>query len=144
MVFEERITIRAVGKPSKQNFDALVVWFCQSLDLSGSRDSSEKEILKEIIGNSVSGKGTTSKELNYRLETPRTTVIYHLNRFINSGIVVRKGRKYYLRSSDMVGTLQELQADMEHEFQRLARVAAEMDQILENDFHGRRRSRRKQ
>jgi predicted transcriptional regulator len=143
MVVEERIVIRSVGKPTKQNLDSMVVWFCQSLDLAGSREAVETEILKEIIGSSASGDGVTSKELNNKLETPRTTVIYHLNRFISSGLIVRKGRKYYLRSEDMVGTLEELQADMEREFQRLVQVAAEMDQILEGGLHGRKKTRRR-
>ncbi len=141
MVAEERIAIKQVGRPAKQDVDALVSWFCESLDLS-DRDSLEPRILKEIINNSMSGAGITSKELNESLETPRTTVIYHLNRFIYSGIVIRKGRKYYLRSTDMASTLEELQADMEREFMRLIEFAQKMDALFESDIYGGKRSKR--
>ena len=96
----------------------------------------------EIINKSIKGNGVTSMELKMRLGTPRTTVIYHLNRMIYSGIVVRKGRKYYLRSTDMASTLEELQADMQREFMRMIEFAQKMDAMFESDIYGRKRARR--
>ncbi len=141
MVTEERIAIKQVNRPAKENVDALVSWFCESLDLS-DKDDLEPTMLKEIINTSMKGSGVTSRELKSRLNTPRTTVIYHLNRFIYSGIVVRKGRRYYLRSTDMASTLEELQADMERDFVRLIEFAQRMDAMFESDVYGRRRSRK--
>ena len=137
MVAEERIAIKQVGRPAKQDVDALVSWFCESLDLS-DRDSLEPRILKEIINNSMSGAGITSKELNRKLSAPRTTVIYNLNRLIYSGMVVRKGRKYYLREVDMTRTLEGLQADMDREFGRMIEFAEKIDAMIESDIYGRK------
>ncbi|MCL4364731.1 MAG: hypothetical protein M1569_01070 [Candidatus Marsarchaeota archaeon] len=141
MVTKEKIVIRQVNRPSKENVDALVNWFCETLDLGG-RDALQPVMLKEIINRSMNGSGVTSKELNSKLDMPRTTVIYHLNRFIYSGIVVRKGRRYYLRSEDMTSTMEELQADMERDFVRLIEFAEKMDALFESGFYGRRRSRK--
>ena len=88
-------------------------------------------LFKEIVSSSVSGEGITSKELNDKLEIPRTTVIYHLNRFIGSGLVVRKGCKYQLRSNDMKDTIEELQSDMLHEFNKTLEFAERFDKILQ-------------
>jgi predicted transcriptional regulator len=88
---------------------------------------------------SIHGEGVTSKSLNQKLDVPRSTVIYHLNQFIYSGLVVRKGRRYYLRSDDMTSTLQEMQADMMREFSRMMELAAKFDEIVEEDTHGRKR-----
>jgi len=141
MVTEERIAIKPVNKPAKEGVDALVSWFCESLDLS-DKDNLEPTMLKEIINRSMNGNGVTSMELKVRLDTPRTTVIYHLNRFIHSGIVVRKGRKYCLRSTDMASTLEELQGDMEREFVRLIEFAEKMDVMFESDVYGRKRAKK--
>ncbi len=130
---EEKIVIRTVNKPEKQNFDELIAWFCRSFDLSEDENSLESTMLKEIVGTSFSGSGITSKELNNKLATPRTTVIYHLNRFINSGLIVRKGRRYFLRSQDMESTIEELQADMFREFNRMIEFAEKLDQIMSSD-----------
>lgn len=142
MVTEERIAIRPVNRPQKESVDALVTWFCESLDLS-DKDDLEPTMLKEIIDKSIKGNGVTSMELKDRLDTPRTTVIYHLNRFIYSGIVVRKGRKYYLRSTDMASTLEELQADMQREFMRMIEFAEKMDALFESDIYGRKRTKKR-
>ncbi len=141
MKTEEKIVIRQVNRPAKENVDALVNWFCESLDL-GNKDALEPVMLKEIINTSMSGSGVTSKELNSKLDTPRTTVIYHLNRFIYSGIVVRKGRRYYLRADGMAGTMEELQADLEREFTRLIELAEKMDALFESDAYGRKRPKK--
>jgi hypothetical protein len=55
--------------------------------------------------------------------------------------VIRRGTKYYLRSEDMRGTMEELQADMEREFSRLIEFAQKMDEMFESDVYGRKRSK---
>ncbi len=144
MAQEEKLVIKQIGKPAKDDLNAIVTWFCESLDLGGEKDDLEPSMLREIVDRTIKGGGITSKELNSKLETPRTTVIYHLNRFIYSGLVVRKGRRYYLRSNDMESTLEELQADMMREFQRMMDMAQKLDNMFEEEMYARRRSRKKQ
>jgi predicted transcriptional regulator len=141
MPVEERIVVRSVSKPSENSIDELTFWFCRAFDLASSDESLEPALLKEIVSASTSGSGVTSKELNDKLEIPRTTVIYHLNRFIGSGIVVRKGRKYFLRSEDMESTIEELQADMMREFSKMLEFAERFDEILTGDAFGRGRGK---
>lgn len=142
MAAEEKIVVRQVQKPQKENVDTLVSWFLKSLDLSEDSEL-EPELLKEIVGANFEGSGITSLELHIRLDTPRTTVIYHLNRFINSGLVVRKGRKYFLRATDMESTFEELQADMMREFGRMMQIAEKFDQMMIGDVNGRKQEPRK-
>ncbi len=138
---EERIIIRSIAKPTADSVEELTFWFCRAFDLASGGEALEPSLFKEIVSASVEGTGVTSKELNDRLAVPRTTVIYHLNRFIGSGLVVRKGRKYFLRSEDMESTIEELQADMTREFSRMLAFAEKFDEILAGDAAaiGRRR-----
>ncbi len=142
MASGEKIVLKAVNKPAKADVEELTEWFCKVFDFGGK--GLEPAMLKEIIENTTEGDGITSKDLNRKLEVPRTTVIYHLNRFIYSGIVVRKGRRYFLRSQDMQSTIEELQADMEREFNRMLEFAQKMDELIESDMHGRRKARKGQ
>ena len=136
MPVEERIIVRSIGKPSKDSIDEMTFWFCRAFDLASKDESMEPALLKEIVSASTSGSGVTSKELNARLDVPRTTVIYHLNRFICSGLIVRKGRKYFLRSEDMESTIEELQADMLREFSRMLEFAERFDEMMTGDALG--------
>jgi len=142
MATGEKIAVRQVQKPQKENVDTLVSWFLKSLDISENEDTLEPGMLKEIVVTSFEGIGITSRELNDKLETPRTTVIYHLNRFISSGLIVRRGRKYFLRATDMESTIEEMQADMEREFGRMMEIAEKFDQMMMGDIHGRRGQKR--
>ncbi len=142
MANTEKLVIKAINRPHGADEEKLLEWFCAVFDLSGSGNL-EPEILKEIAGSSINGIGVTSMELKEKLETPRSTVIYHLNRFIYSGIVIRKGRRYYLRSNDMASTMEELQSEILHEFNRLIDFAQRLDQMIEEDMHGRREKRRR-
>lgn len=139
----EKLVIKTLNKPSKQESGDLFEWFCDVFDLVSKTNEMEPEILKEVAGHSLRGDGITSLDLTAKLEMPRSTVIYHLNRFIYSGLVVRKGRRYYLRSGDMESTIEELQADMLREFQRMNEFAQKIDQLMESDLYGRREKRKK-
>jgi predicted transcriptional regulator len=137
-----KIVIKLVNKPGKESARALTDWFLESFDLTGRDDELEQMMFQELVGNSMKGTGTTSKELNRDLDAPRSTVIYHLNRFISSGLVVRKGRRYYLRAEDFETTIQELQGEMLMEFGRMMQFASKLDAIMEDEINGRRKRKR--
>ena len=139
----ERIVIRQVSRPSHENTKEIIEWFCEVFDLADKGNELEPAIFKEIVSNSMQGGGITSKELTEELDMPRSTVIYHLNRFIYTGLVTRKGRKYYLRSEDLASTIEDIQADMFREFGRMISLAQRMDEMLEVEHNARRKGKRK-
>ncbi len=143
MANREKLVIRQVSRPGKNDPDALLEWFCEVFNLSNKGDAMEPALLKEIMGSSVNGEGVTSKGLNERLDVPRSTVIYHLNQFISTGLVIRRGRRYYLRSDDLASTLEEMQADMEREFSRMIDFAQRMDEIFEGNTNARRKEKQR-
>ncbi len=126
-----KVVIRYVRKPAEENAEGLLRLFAMAFNFCDDGDDKEIYLLKEVIKKSFSDEGVTSKNLTSDLELPRTTIIYHLNRFINSGIVVRRGRKYFLRSEDMASTFEEVQQDMEREFNKLIEYAKKFDKMME-------------
>ncbi len=138
----ERIVIKQVSRPGKDDVNEIIEWFCEVFDLANKGNDLEPAIFKEIVSNSMKGEGITSRELTSELEMPRSTVIYHLNRFIDTGLVIRKGRKYQLRSEDLASTIEEIQADMFREFGRMISLAQRMDEMIEVEGNARRKGRR--
>lgn len=136
---DKKIVIKTVNRPGKEDVKTLTDWFLDSFDLSGKDDVIEQTMFKELVSNSLKGIGTTSKTLNKELKLPRSTVIYHLNRFIGSGLVIRKGRNYYLRANDFETTIQELQAEMLIEFNRMMQFASKIDKMITGEVYGRRK-----
>lgn len=137
----DKIAIKTVSKPAEESAESLTNWFFDSFDLSGKGDDQEREMFREIVSNSIKGVGITSKEISKLQKLPRSTAIYDLNKFIDSGLVVRKGRKYYLRASDFESTIQELQAEMLAEFNRMMQFASRLDQLMEGEIHDKREKR---
>ena len=132
----EKIVIRTVSRPDEENAQALTNWFFESFDLSGKDDTPERRMFGIIVNNSLQGMGTTSKGLSAELRQPLSTVIYNLNKFIDSGLVVRKGREYYLRASDFESTIQEIQAEMIAEFNRMTQFASKLDELFTSEVYG--------
>ena len=105
----ERLVLRFVEKPDSENPEKIIRWFCEVLGLSSGNDANniEEQILKSFIDAAHSDKGISSSELKLDTTLARSTVIYHLNRFIEAGLLVKKGRKYYLRASEMQKAIEE-------------------------------------
>ena len=108
---------------------------CSALGIANKTE--DKKVFKEIVEKSLRGVGVTSKALSKELKLPRSTVIYKLNYFIESGLVVRKGRQYFLRGSNMEETIQQLEAEVESTFDRLLKLASKLDKLIESELYGK-------
>ncbi len=128
----EKIEIRVIERPDEDDPEKMLRWFAAVLGLSGDqKDSIAEQILKDFAYAAKEGmNGLSSSELKFDKEIPRSTVIYHLNRFIETGIVVKKGRKYFLRANEMTRVVEELEYDIDREMQRMLDMAKEFDRLF--------------
>lgn len=69
----------------------------------------------------------SSTELSKRLGKSRGAVINQLNNLQRSGIIVKRGRLYGIRSKSMLRTVEELQSDVEKVFEKAKKVAKQID-----------------
>lgn len=60
----------------------------------------------------------------------RTTVIYHLNRLVEGGLLVKKGNLYFIRGGSLEAMVKELKKDVDALFEELVEVAREVDRHL--------------
>ncbi len=125
-----KIVIQFTEMPDSDDPKSMIRWFCIAFGLCGAEGGGiEEKILGRFTDAAWKGNGITSSELGEGIDLSRSTVIYHLNRFIDSGLVVKRGRRYYLRASEMHKAIEEIEYDIEREMKRMMDIAMEFDRI---------------
>lgn len=128
----KKITIIKIRTKPRDDINQELLLFCNSLGIIGERDKDKScyriflELLKSIKKNSV----MSSDELAEKLELTRGTVVHHLNRLIEAGIVVREDNKYILRMNDLKSLVDEIKIDIENNIKQLKQVAEDIDEQL--------------
>jgi len=128
----QRITIIKFRKPLKKGINEDLQWFGSSLGLFNLRDkdSSCFRIFIELVKNSRKKKSLSSDELAYRTGLSRGTIIHHLNKLINSGIVVNEKNKYILRVENLKVLVEEIEKDIKRTCSDLKEIANNIDDEL--------------
>ena len=130
----EKIIIKVTEKPNKDP-EKIIKWFCIVFGLSDEEEKNniETQILKKFIMNAENrNNGITSSDLKFNKPIPKSTVIYHLNRFISSGLIIKKGRKYYLRATNLLKAIEEIEYDINKEFKKMLDIALDFDKLMIN------------
>ena len=72
----------------------------------------------------------SSDQLADRLDLSRGTVVFHLNKLIDSGIVISKNNRYMLRVENLKELIDEMEKDMQKACNSLREIAADIDKRL--------------
>ncbi len=133
MVFiRQRITIVNIRRPAEHNVNQELQWLGSSLGLFSIRDKDKScyRVFIELLRSAKSRNVLTSDELANRLELSRGTIIHHINRLIESGLVVHEGNTYTLRVENLQSLIDEVEKDIKRACEDLKEVAKEIDQRL--------------
>ena len=124
-----RITLSRIRCPSGENINTLLQWFGYSIGLFTERDRDKScfRIFIELLKAQKRRTGMSSDELAYRLNLSRGTLMHHINRLINAGIVVSEAGKYFLR----VDSLKKMVEEIEKDISRLCSDLREMAEVLD-------------
>ena len=119
-------------KPAQASLNDELQWFGSSLGLFGlrDRDRSMFRVFIELIKSTKQGHPMSSDELAEVLQLTRGTVVHHLNKLIEAGLVLYDGRRYWLRDNNLELLVNELKKDMERSLSDLQKAAREIDQFL--------------
>ena len=133
IIREHRITIIRTSRPRRGNINDELKWFGRSLGLFSERDkdSSLYRLFIELIKSSKRNEMTTSDELAYRLKLSRGTVVHHLNKLLESGIVVEDRNRYMLRVANLEILVNEIKRDIRRTMENLTQIAKQIDEELE-------------
>ncbi len=127
-----KITITRLRKPENHNINQELQWFGNSLGLFGLRDKDKScfRIFIELLKSAKAGEGLTSDEMAFKLNLSRGTVVHHLNKLMEAGIVVNRKNKYFMRVENLKELIKVLKNDIDRSFKDLEEMANEIDGIL--------------
>ena len=128
----QMITIVNIRKPAEHNVNQELQWFGSSLGLFNlrDRDKSTFRVFIELLKSAKGRKLLTSDELAAKLSLSRGTIIHHINKLIESGLVIHEGNQYTLRVENLKSLIEEIEKDIKRACDDLKEVAKEIDERL--------------
>ncbi len=128
----QRITIVNIRKPAEHNVNQELQWFGSSLGLFNLRDKDKStfRVFIELLKSSKSRQTLTSDELALKLALTRGTIIHHINKLMESGIVIHEGNRYTLRVENLKSLIEEVEKDIKRACDDLKEIAKEIDERL--------------
>lgn len=128
----KKITIIQTHRPSKQNINDKLQWLANSLGLFNLRDKENScfRVFIELIKSAKREEALTSDELALRLNLTRGTIVHHLNKLKESGLIIMQKNRYYLRVNNLKELIAEVEYDLVKTLEELKRTANELDSQL--------------
>jgi predicted transcriptional regulator len=127
----QKITIISSRRP-RHDINVELQWFGNSLGLFNLRDKDKScfRIFIELLKSTKIKKPLSSDEIADKLDLSRGTVMHHINKLLESGIVVIEDNKYILRVDNLEVLIDELEKDIGRMLSELRTVAKDIDKHL--------------
>jgi len=127
-----RITIVKIRKPTEKNTNRDLQWLSESLGLFTERDKEKScfRIFVELIKATRKKQPLSSDEIAYRSNLSRGTVVHHLNRLMESGLVVNQDSRYILRVDNMEELVEDVKKNILKTLEDLRIIAEDLDDEL--------------
>lgn len=106
-------------------------WIYRCLGLGDESDELGKQIFKQLVLASMKNEGISSREIMDKEDVTQAAIVYHLNAFIRAGLIIKVGRKYYLRAQTLENTLEEIENDVRTRLERIRKIARKVEEFLE-------------
>jgi predicted transcriptional regulator len=125
----QRITVVRTKKPEFDTINEKLQWFAGSLGLFNLRDKDRScfRIFIELVKMARSNEVISSDELALRLGLTRGTVVHHLNKLLEAGIIVSNRNRYELRVNSLEALVDMIEEDFVKSCASLREVAKEID-----------------
>jgi len=128
----KKVMIVRVRRNPHNDLNQELQWVANSLGLFNLRDkdSSCFRVFITLVKKAKRNEPISSDQIAEKLNLSRGTVVHHLTRLMDSGIVVREQQGYLLRENDLQKVVQDIKRDMEEALSELLEVAKEIDEKL--------------
>lgn len=128
----QKITIIKHRKPIHTDINEELQWLGSSLGLFNLRDKDKSmfRIFVELLKNTKKQQPLSSDEIASRLRLSRGTVIHHINKLRDAGIIVSEKNRYTLRVDNLEILMDEIKKDVERACNDLKEVAKDIDEWL--------------
>ncbi|MFT4325915.1 MAG: winged helix-turn-helix domain-containing protein [Candidatus Woesearchaeota archaeon] len=129
---EFRITIVKSEKPQTTNINEELFWLGGSLGLFGTRDKDKScfRVFIELLRQARAQNRVSSDEIAETLNLSRGTVIHHINKLMDAGIVIATHNRYYLKVSSLAKLIALMREDLNQQMKELEDIAKDIDDKL--------------
>lgn len=127
-----KITVIKLRKTAEKDVNKDLQWFAESLGLFSERDKEKScfRVFLELIKASRRGKALSSDEIAIRANLSRATVVHHLHKLTESGLINHYQNRYLLRVDNLENLVLEIKKDLMRTFEDLQDIAKDLDEEL--------------
>ena len=127
-----KITLARIRKPAVKDVNTDLQWFGTSLGLFGDRDREKScfRIFVALIRATRMRRPLSSDEIAAVTHLSRGTVVHHLRKLQEAGLVVSTQGGYLLRVDSLSELVDELRIDASRLLDDLGKVAVDLDEQL--------------
>lgn len=127
-----RITIVETPIPDNPNLNEKLLWLGHSLGLFGTRDKDKScfRVFIELLKYARRNQPISSDELAFQLGLTRGTVIHHINKLIDAGLIKNEHNRYFLKVSSLRQLIEKMQTEVERQLTDIKEIATEIDDLL--------------
>jgi predicted transcriptional regulator len=124
-----QFTVKKLREPVEKKLDEDIEWVCTSLGFVTPRDQDKTalRILKALIVSAKDNEGLTSEELTDYVKPTIGSVIYHLKKLMNAGLVVKMDSNYELRMNSFLKTIEEMEKEVFIALADIKKIASDID-----------------
>lgn len=132
MIISKKITIIKINKPIDKDINKELQWLGYSLGLFSPRDKDKScfRVFIELLKAAKMQNPLSSDEIAERLNLSRGTVVFHINKLMESGLVLHHKDRYMLRVDNLKNLIEELEEDVANIYNNLKDVAEDIDRLL--------------
>ena len=128
----DKITLINVDPPVSADINAELQWLGATLGLFGQRDkdSSCFRVFITLV-RSAGDQRLSSDDIADRTKLSRGTVVHHLNRLRDAGLVIPGKQGYALSAESIHDSLHRLEEELQHMMRLMQAVAKDIDNKLQ-------------
>lgn len=131
-IIHRRITVVQIRHSAKKDINSEIRYLANSLGLIGPRDKDNScfRVFIELLKATRRNFALSSDELAARTKLSRGTVVHHLSKLIETGLVINEHNRYLLRAGNLSAVIEEIQKDINRSLNDLKSVANVIDENL--------------
>jgi predicted transcriptional regulator len=132
-MIKQRIIIKDIGMPRRQEVRDEVKWLCDSLGLMRGRDTENTsfKIMYELLDLFKEDSLVSTERVAKQLDIESPTINHHIRSFMETGIVMREKRKIALRGGSLTAAIEEMKRDSEMMFEKMMEVSKKIDDAFD-------------
>ncbi len=129
MDYFKRITIINTQNSTGEKLNEKIQWFSNCIGMFNERDK-EKSCFRIFVNLLKEEEPVSSDEIAQMSNLSRGTVIHHISRLRDSGLVIKKNGGYSLKTRNLEELTNEIEKDVINTMKKIKEISKEIDDEL--------------